>query len=76
MKYACASGITVQFELKQKKALIMQITDNGCGFESDGAKKGNGLGNMQKRAGEIKGKLKIITAPGQGTTINIACEIT
>jgi signal transduction histidine kinase len=76
MKYACARNITVRFELKQKKMLTMQIVDNGCGFESDGSKRGNGLGNMQKRATEVKGKLKILTAPGNGTTIQIVCEIT
>ena len=76
VKYACAKNISIQFELKQKKMLTIQIVDNGCGFESDGNKRGNGLGNMQKRAAEMRGKLKIITAPGKGTTIQVTCEIT
>jgi len=76
VKYACAKDIVVQFELKQKKALTLRIADNGCGFEFDNIKKGNGLGNMQKRAAEIKGQLKIVTAPGGGTCINVFCEIT
>lgn len=76
VKYASPAEITVQFELKHRKILMMQIADNGCGFELTGSKKGNGLGNMQKRATEIKGKLKITTLPGSGTTINIECEIT
>ena len=76
VKYSGANDIVVQFDLKQKRALCMKITDNGCGFESVSCKRGNGLGNMQKRATEIKGKLKIVTDPGNGTAINVVCEIT
>jgi len=76
VKYSGANDIVVQFDLKQKKALTMKITDNGCGFELNNRQKGNGLGNMQKRAAELKGKLKIVTHPGNGTTINVVCEIT
>ena len=76
VKYASPAEIIVQFGLKQRKMLTMQIVDNGCGFELANSKKGNGLGNMQKRAAEIKGKLKIVTTPGIGTTIHIECEIT
>jgi signal transduction histidine kinase/ligand-binding sensor domain-containing protein len=76
VKYACPKDIVVQFELKQKKVLAMKIADNGCGFDCKNSKKGNGLGNMQKRAAEIKGKLKIISAPDCGTSVNIVCEIT
>jgi len=76
VKYASATEIRVEFELKHRKTLMMQIVDNGSGFELAGSKKGNGLGNMQRRATEIKGKLKIETSPGCGTSIRIECEIT
>jgi signal transduction histidine kinase len=76
IKYASAKNITVLFELRQKKMLTIQIADNGCGFEYDSNARGNGLGNMQKRATELRGKLKIIAAPGKGTTIQVMCEIT
>jgi len=76
VKYAGQGEIIVRFELKQKKLLTMQIADNGCGFDSGKNKPGNGVGNMKKRAAEIRGKLKIISAPGSGTTIDLACEIT
>jgi len=76
VKYSHASNIEVIFELKQKNSLVMKITDNGSGFEYNNKKPGNGLGNMQKRAEEINGRLKITTAPGAGTSINIVCKIT
>jgi len=76
VKYSGADGIEVRFHLKQKKELMMQITDNGCGFEYKNKSQGNGLGNMQKRAAEIKGKLIVTTTPGGGTSIDIICKIT
>lgn len=76
IKYSNASVIGVSFTLKHKKTLIMQVADNGCGFEYSGIKPGDGLNNLQKRATEINGKLKITSAAGCGTTINISCNIT
>jgi len=76
IKYSRASDIEVSFILKHKKILIMEVADNGCGFEYNNIKPGDGLNNLQKRATEINGKLKITSAAGCGTTINISCNIT
>jgi len=75
VKYSSSDNIDVHFELKHKKLIIMQIIDNGCGFEYDKRRPGNGLANMQKRAAEVKGKLTVSTAMGGGTSINIICKI-
>jgi ligand-binding sensor domain-containing protein/two-component sensor histidine kinase len=74
MKYSGAEKIEVSFALKQKRLLTMEITDNGCGFNFESRKAGNGLGNMQKRAAEINGKLKISSTPAAGTSINLICR--
>lgn len=76
IKYSGANKIEVRFDIKQKKTLVMCVTDNGSGFDLGQIKRGNGLGNMQKRATEIKGTLKVVTSPGAGTSINIFCRIT
>ncbi len=76
VKYSNADTIKVQFSLRHKRLLVMQVSDNGCGFDEGNNGRGNGLGNMQKRAVEIKGKLKISTGEGAGTTVTIICEIT
>lgn len=76
VKYSNADSIEVRFELKQKKLLMMQIADNGCGFEYENRKRGNGIGNIEKRATEIKGKLSIKTTVNEGTFISIVCKIT
>jgi ligand-binding sensor domain-containing protein/two-component sensor histidine kinase len=76
IKYSGAAKIEVSFFLKHKKTLIMEVVDNGRGFEYSNIKPGDGLNNLQKRAAEINGKLKITSASGCGTTINITCNIT
>ncbi|ASU32554.1 sensor histidine kinase [Mucilaginibacter xinganensis] len=76
VKYSGAGNIHVTFKLNNNKTLLMQVTDNGYGFKYESKRPGNGLANMHKRAAEIKGKLTVITAPGEGTEINIICKIT
>lgn len=75
VKYSNADSIQVRFKLDHNKVLVMRVTDDGCGFKYDSRRPGNGLGNMHKRAAEIKGKLAVNTTPGKGTEINIICKI-
>ena len=75
IKYSGAGNIQVTFKLNHNKTLLMQITDNGCGFKYESRRPGNGLANMEKRAAEIRGKLAVNTTPGKGTDINIICKI-
>jgi signal transduction histidine kinase/ligand-binding sensor domain-containing protein len=76
IKYSNAKQIEVKFKLQNKHTLLMQITDNGIGFDTGSQKQGNGLNNIKKRACEIKANLAIKTSPGCGTAINIICKIT
>lgn len=48
---------------------ILNITDNGIGFNKTTITPGNGLMNMERRALELKGKLSIESTVGQGTII-------
>ena len=49
--------------------LTFQVTDDGPGFDASAALSGAGLQNMRDRLGALDGRLSIITAPGQGTTV-------
>jgi ligand-binding sensor domain-containing protein/signal transduction histidine kinase len=58
--------------------LVLKVTDDGMGFnpetETAGNKlslSGNGLLNMQKRAGELKGRILIDSRPGAGASITL-----
>ncbi len=59
-------GITVTLDGSD---LVLRIEDDGSGFDPDSAHRGNGLGNMQRRAREVGGRLEVESRPGQGTRI-------
>lgn len=69
-KYANASRIEVNFEL-HKKNVLLSITDNGKGFDTNVSKKGIGLQNLEERILELKGKLIIESKPNDGVKIHI-----
>jgi signal transduction histidine kinase/ligand-binding sensor domain-containing protein len=68
-KYSKATKIKINFK-KQNESLILQISDNGIGFDPENIL-GNGIGNMKKRAKEINAVLDIKSAPQFGTKITL-----
>jgi len=53
------------------KEVRLEIRDNGNGFHLNGSLNGNGIKNMKRRAEEIKAQLNIVTAVGEGTSIEV-----
>ncbi len=68
VKYSGASEIKVSITQNDKK-LQMEVTDNGIGFDTTTAPKGNGLKNMQNRAAAFKGSTIIRSNVNEGTTV-------
>lgn len=62
-----------QVTMRQSETgVVITISDNGCGFDPEGANKwGYGLGNMRERAELIEGKLYLYSRPGEGTTVTL-----
>jgi signal transduction histidine kinase/ligand-binding sensor domain-containing protein len=63
IKHSGCSRITVHLR-QAPKGLEIAITDNGHGFDTTNAVKGNGLQNMASRAKEIDAELMIRSASG------------
>ena len=51
--------------------LVLIIEDNGRGFDLTQAPEGNGLTNMQERAGWLKAQLQVESRRGQGTIVTL-----
>ncbi|MBK9400154.1 MAG: hypothetical protein IPN36_04630 [Bacteroidetes bacterium] len=71
VKYSNATEVEVKLEVRNSKYRLV-IRDNGEGFERSkysNPLNGNGLANMENRASEMKGNLRIDAAPGKGTVI-------
>lgn len=77
VKHAGADRVRVSLE-RIDDVLHLLIEDNGCGFDPDsirfveGQGRGLGLFSMKERASFSGGTYRIVTAPGQGTRIEVS----
>jgi signal transduction histidine kinase len=69
-KYSKCEQAAVHVFVENNKLKLL-VKDNGIGFDAKTADSGNGLGNMQKRADAIKGKLELKSEIGIGTAITL-----
>lgn len=69
VKHAHASSIKLELHRNNSHADIT-VTDDGSGFELDGAREGLGLRLMRERVAEIGGSITVESAPGAGTVVS------
>lgn len=69
-KHAQATQVKVTFSL-YKKNVLLNIADNGSGFDTTVRKKGIGLHNLQERVEELQGSFSIKSSIGSGTETHI-----
>lgn len=74
VKHSGASKIKVDVAFFNK-LLILEISDNGKGFDTNIAGNGNGVSNMQQRAKDILAQLKL-TSGTQGTRLILELKTT
>jgi signal transduction histidine kinase len=68
LQHANASAVAVRLERKRDK-VILEVSDNGNGFDVMRAKEGLGLRGMRERARSASGLLAVASAIGAGTKI-------
>ncbi len=73
-KYSKASRVTIHLSAELNR-LTLIVKDDGVGFVVATADSGNGIGNMQKRAEAINGKVYLQSKPGEGTTVKLIIPI-
>jgi signal transduction histidine kinase len=73
VRHAKADHVTVRLAGTPEK-LVIEVSDDGVGFDpqaTDVRSRHLGLTSMEERARESRGRLKIRSAPGQGTTVRV-----
>lgn len=75
-KYANASLVTIKLEATRRRVLL-EITDDGVGFDTKRKAKGQGLGlrNMRERIDSFGGQITINSKSNSGTQIKVALPI-
>lgn len=78
IKHSRASKLMIYIGVQNSNKLIIQVTDNGTGFEYETISKssiGHGLKNILSRVDILKGELFVDTQPQQGTKYTIEMPI-
>ena len=73
-KYSKASVVSISLR-KVNDEVILDIKDNGIGFDKALLKPGNGLQNMEHRSELLNGQCKIESTPSSGTHIRCSFPI-
>jgi signal transduction histidine kinase len=67
-----AHATTCRLSLRQDAGVgVLEIDDDGDGFDPSTARRGEGLTNLEGRAAALGGKAIITSVPAQGTTIRV-----
>lgn len=74
IKYAEASEINVSLRFTGKR-LLLEVTDDGKGFDTQSVRAGNGLDNMAQRAADIGASYELTSVSGKGTTVRVTLDL-
>jgi ligand-binding sensor domain-containing protein/two-component sensor histidine kinase len=79
LKHARATRVDVVLSAaasgRRGSMFLLSISDNGIGFPVAERTRGNGLGNMERRARYLHGSISVVSAEGGGTKIEIRFPI-
>ncbi len=75
LKYSEAKKVWLDVHFKSKGVLQMVLKDDGKGFDMHTVKKGNGINNMNVRAGRLNGKIYVDSRKDKGTIINLTFKL-
>jgi ligand-binding sensor domain-containing protein/signal transduction histidine kinase len=70
LKHSGAREVRVQAKV-EGNSLEIVVHDDGKGFDTLGQNRGQGLGNMRRRAQAMGGSMGLDSRPGQGTTVRL-----
>ena len=76
LKHARARTVTVSLRQGEDKSIVLQIADDGVGFDPAAVRDrgGAGLRGMAERVEQLGGQLRIESEPGAGTTVRVQVE--
>jgi len=73
VKYSKAKNVKIEL-WSEGHRIIMSVTDDGIGFDSNTQQYGNGITNMRQRAANCGAQLQISSQPGKGTSVHLEIQ--
>ena len=74
IKYSGCKSVKIFFR-QEFPGLIMEISDDGNGFNPEAPTSRNGIKNMKLRASQVNSLIEIKSAPGMGTQITLTVNM-
>jgi len=74
VKHAESKMVTIKF-MSHDNSVIMEIADDGVGFDTDLLQRGLGLRNMRERGQMLKSEVVVESKPGKGTRVTVEVEL-
>lgn len=71
LRHSGASEIRVTLS-RAGRRVVLEVRDDGAGFDPELASGGLGLASMRERAAAVGGALRVSSAPGDGTRVRLA----
>ncbi len=68
IKYSRAKSVHLSFSIESKR-LVVNLSDDGVGFDIKKQKEGIGIKNMKSRIQKLNGEFSVLSEIGKGTTV-------
>jgi PAS domain S-box-containing protein len=69
-KHSQCANAAIEFHADER-ALLLAVSDDGCGFDTADENEGHGLVSMRERSREMGGSLDMVSQAGAGTTMTL-----
>jgi signal transduction histidine kinase len=74
-RHANAATCRVSLHHQNDGVVLLEVDDDGRGFDPAAQGAGRGLGNLRARAARLGGRAEIVSVPGEGTTVRVAIPV-
>jgi signal transduction histidine kinase len=76
LRHACARSLSIRLT-REDGHLVLQLQDDGQGFDADGPARGSGAGlaHMAQRASRIGGSFSLTSSAGAGTLVRVRVPV-
>lgn len=71
LKHSHATRVTISLDEIHKNGIRLTLADNGCGFDGNEIRKGQGINNIVTRTKRINGSINIDSEKGKGTVVSL-----